>query len=566
MIQLSEVAQKIATLPYLQRVRAAEALHQQYGNVPAFDNGAGTAVEVPTFYEFVKAAWHVVEPAMAYIDSEHIHHICNHLEAVTYGLIKRLLINMPPGHAKSLLVSVLWPAWMWLVKPEWRVLTASYAMDLASRDSMRSRELIESDWYQTTYQPNWNLKNDQNQKQYFRNSASGERKAISIGGATTGFRGNGVIIDDPLNVMDAFSVPAREGANNWLDQAGASRLNDPATGFIVIVMQRIHHKDMSGHVLGKLKSNGSGSKWEHLCLPTRYESEHAYKTCIGCDWRTKEGELLFPALFTPEAVDDIEADMGPVTFVGQHQQKPSPATGNFFKEEMLVLASGERESDLRFWPREMFLNPVEVVEAYLSYDTATKSKTQNDYTAGSLVIGLKSGYVGLMPLVYKRMEIPDVTVDILLKWIEWRRFFGRKLRGVHIEEGAGTAPVQYLRQARVAMSGRNATPPLPGISEEDWARAMEVDPIIPLPYKTSLEQVARTLTMLPFVAGRNVRLIDTSISRDWLKDLCGFPVAPHDDATQSTFAGVTSFFERFDGKNNGTAVVTADLLNEVIGD
>src|SRR3954462_10814948 len=99
------------------------------------------------FREFVSLAWATVEPARPFLANWHIDAIADHLQAVADGQITRLVINIPPGHAKSLLVSVLWPAWMWIRDPKWRALFASYAPELAIRDSVRCRSLIESEWY-----------------------------------------------------------------------------------------------------------------------------------------------------------------------------------------------------------------------------------------------------------------------------------------------------------------------------------------------------------------------------------------------------------------------------------
>src|ERR1051325_1923232 len=113
-----------------------------------------------SFADFVRLGWPVIEPAYPYIHNWHIEAIAAHLEAVTRGQIRKLLINIPPGHAKSLLVSVLWPAWVWLqpdAKPQpdqprkgptWRAIFASYSGDLSLRDSIKCRMLIESQWYQ----------------------------------------------------------------------------------------------------------------------------------------------------------------------------------------------------------------------------------------------------------------------------------------------------------------------------------------------------------------------------------------------------------------------------------
>jgi hypothetical protein len=100
------------------------------------------------FHEFVQEAWKVVEPGTPFVDSWHIRAICDHLEAVTRGEIRRLVINIPPRCMKSRLVSVFWPAWVWIAWPESRWLYASYSHNLSMRDSLHCRDVIASPWYQ----------------------------------------------------------------------------------------------------------------------------------------------------------------------------------------------------------------------------------------------------------------------------------------------------------------------------------------------------------------------------------------------------------------------------------
>src|SRR5215469_12944033 len=77
--------------------------------------------------EFVRQAWPIVEPATPFVPGWHIDAIVEHLEAVTRGQIRNLLVNVPPRHMKSLLVSAFWPAWEWIRFPERRWLFSSYA-------------------------------------------------------------------------------------------------------------------------------------------------------------------------------------------------------------------------------------------------------------------------------------------------------------------------------------------------------------------------------------------------------------------------------------------------------
>ena len=121
---------------------------------------------------FAQHCWHIVEPATPYKHGWHIDAICEHLEAVTEGKIRNLVINMPPRHMKSMLVCVFWPCWVWATKPESRWLYSSYAQSLSIRDSLKCRRIIESRWYRENW-PHVKMNLDQNQKARFENSHTG---------------------------------------------------------------------------------------------------------------------------------------------------------------------------------------------------------------------------------------------------------------------------------------------------------------------------------------------------------------------------------------------------------
>jgi hypothetical protein len=220
--------------------------------------------------EFTKAAWPTIEPGVDFQNNWHIDAISDHLEAVVNGDIKRLIINVPPRHMKSISVAVAMPAWTWVSQPHKKFLYASYAASLSIRDSTKCRRLIDSPWYKAHFGDKFRLTDDQNQKQRFENDKTGYRIATSVGGALTGDGGDIICIDDPHNVVDSDSSKVREGVLEWWDQAMQTRLNDPRTGAFIIIMQRVHEQDLTGHVL----ANQLGDEWSHLCLPARYEIGH----------------------------------------------------------------------------------------------------------------------------------------------------------------------------------------------------------------------------------------------------------------------------------------------------
>jgi hypothetical protein len=274
--------------------------------------------------EFVRQAWHVVEPSTPFVPGWHIDAITDHLEAISRGHIRNLLINVPPRHMKSLLVSVFWPAWEWITWPERRWLCSSYASSLSIRDSLQCRRLIESPWYQARWGHIFSLTSDQNAKSRFDNNRSGYRLATSVGGSVTGEGGDRIVCDDPHKVDEVVSDSLRKAAIDWWDIAMSTRVNDPKTSAMIIVMQRCHQRDLSGHLLEK-------GNFEHLCLPAEYEGPSRMTSIGFSDPRTELGELLWPDRFGIKEIADLKISLGSYAAAGQLQQRPSPAGGGIFK-------------------------------------------------------------------------------------------------------------------------------------------------------------------------------------------------------------------------------------------
>lgn len=304
------------------------------------------AVQRLTLREFIRAGWPVCEPMTRYMHGWHIDAIGDHLEAVTRGEIRNLVINMPPRHMKSLSVSVFWPMWVWTFQPETRWLFASYAESLAIRDSLKCRRLIQSPWYQRQWGDVFELAGDQNMKSRFENSRTGYRLATGVGGAATGEGGDYVVCDDPHKTNEAESDAMRENVLIWWDETMTTRLNDQKTGRKVIVMQRLHEDDLSGHVL---KQGG----YELLCLPAEYEAQ-VYVTAIGWhDPRSQEEELLWPERFGRDEIDALKRALGPYGAAGQLQQRPVPRGGGMFKREWFKFVNSTRHDAqrVRYWDK-----------------------------------------------------------------------------------------------------------------------------------------------------------------------------------------------------------------------
>lgn len=285
-----------------------------------------------TLAGFVREAWHVLEPTQPYIHGWHIDAICSHLEAITrgtflsLGLSNRVLINIPPGTMKSLLVSVLWPAWEWgpMAMPGMRYLTTSYSENYVKRDSRRMRDLVQSDWYQALW-PEVALVRAGEAS--FSNTKTGFREGVPFK-SMTGGRGDRVIIDDPHSTETAESPAERATTTRIFRESVPSRVNDPERSAIVVIMQRLHEDDVSGQII-KLKLG-----YQHLMLPMKFEPERRCHTALGfTDPRSSEGDLLFPERFPPEVLERDQKALTEYAVAGQYQQRPVPREGGLFKRE-----------------------------------------------------------------------------------------------------------------------------------------------------------------------------------------------------------------------------------------
>lgn len=314
--------------------------------------------------EFARMAWPVLEPATPLKWGWALDAICEHLEAVSSGDIKRLLANVPPGSMKSLLTGVIFPAWEWgpLGKTSMRYLGTAHSLPLAIRDNMKCRRLIQSEWYQRLWPIE--LTSDQNAKTKFENANTGFREAMAFG-SMTGSRGDRVLIDDPHSVDDANSQAKLEADIVTFREALPTRINNDESA-IVIIMQRLNENDVSSVALDL--------GYDHLCIPMRFESDRRCITSIGwTDPRTAEGELMFPERFPEQQVTELEKTLGAYATAGQLQQRPAPRDGGLFK---------------RAWFPALTARPADIIRTVRAWDMAATKKTATtdpDWTAGVLM-------------------------------------------------------------------------------------------------------------------------------------------------------------------------------------
>jgi phage terminase large subunit-like protein len=322
-----------------------------------------------SLYAFTRQAWGQIDPA-PFRAGWPIEAVCEHLEAVAAGQIRRLIVNIPPRSGKSTLCSVCFPAWVWAQArntptsgPGVQFVYASYAEKLALRFSLRNRRLIQSQWYQARWGNRFRLLSDENTSHRFVNDKAGERLVTSISGTATGFGGNVFVIDDANAANEAFSEAAIQEVIDWWDQTASTRLNDLDLGAFVIIQQRLAENDLTGHVLEQAIGD-----WQLLMLPMHYDPDRVVTTSIGWkDPRTQEGELLWPERFPERAVQQLERTLGPFGAAGQLEQSPKPKGGGVVK-----YAWWNAWEEPQYPPMDFIL---------ASLDTAYTERTENDYSA-----------------------------------------------------------------------------------------------------------------------------------------------------------------------------------------
>lgn len=399
------------------------------------------------YHRFIRRAWPVLEPGVPFVDGMPIGALTDHVQALLEGTLgqRNLLINIPPRCMKSTSVSVALVPWAW-AHPEWahlKFLYTSYSGELSMRDSVKARRLIKSPWYQRKFGATFSLTGDQNVKGRFDNDHNGTRLATSVGGGGTGEGGDVIIADDPHNANEAESDVVRQGTVTWWRETMSTRGNNPDTVMRIVVMQRLHDKDLSGYVIAE-----EAQDYVHLCLPMRYEKKTiTMGTAIWTDPRTEDGELLWPERFSEKETTRLEKKLGEYGAAGQLQQRPAPRGGGLIKEAYFQL-----------WPHSKELPDFTYIVQ--SYDTAFTERTTGDPT-GCLTFGVFT-YKGVNNVMIldawdELLQYPALRKKVIA---DWKAVYGgvqdddlhpgRRADLVIVEnKGSGQSLLQDLRVAQV---------------------------------------------------------------------------------------------------------------------
>lgn len=448
-----------------------------------------------SFYEFVKEAFEVIHPGQIINDNWHIEYICNVLqsevERITAGLpkTKDLIINVPPRSLKSFVTTICFPAWTWTINPRLKFIGSSYSDTLAMEHNVLTRRIVESEWYQTLFDVK--IERDQNTKSKFENTEQGFRSCTSTGGTVTGTGADVIIVDDPINPRQAASEVARKNANDHFNQTLSTRLNNPETGIFIIIMQRLHEDDLTGH---ELKNNPDA--YFHICLDA--EASDNVKPSHLLE-KYNDG-LFFPGRFTRQVLEKFKLALGSYGYAGQFRQKPAPDEGGLIKKAWFKTI-GYTE----------FINLVGDTPINFFLDTAYTANQKNDPTALMPVCFFNNNlYILDSTTVWK--DLPD-----LLKFIPdyvLQHKYTTKSRILIEPKASGLSTIQSFKNTSF--------------------NVLQLDP-------PKDDKETRASNASPFIESGRCILVEGSWNDSFLHEIAVFPNGEHDDQLDNLVNAVTYY-------------------------
>ena len=321
------------------------------------------------FGVFLRQAFDTVCGGKEYLNNWHIEAIIYSLRMAIEGKCPRLIINLPPRHLKSFIVSVALPAFLLGRDPSVKIICVSYSDELAKTLARDFRRIIESLWYQKTFPAVKLVKLTETE---IITDQGGSRFATSVGGTLTGRGGDFIIIDDPIKAEDANSDRVRQGVNEWYATTLLSRLDDKRLSVLILVMQRVHANDLSGY----LEAGGGFVKLALAAIATSDEEIPVSEHEVYC---RREGEPLHAEREDEAVLEGVRNQMGEYNFWAQYQQRPQAPEGGMFKRE---------------WFQRVEQAPLRQVEGknYVSVDTAVSTSESADFTAVSIVYADYRGF------------------------------------------------------------------------------------------------------------------------------------------------------------------------------
>ena len=449
-----------------------------------------------SFYQFVLDAHKVLYPGDPLDENWHMKYICDELQKESFRIFqgrkkdRDIIINVPPRSLKSIICTICWPAWMWIHKPSIKFIGSSYSGDLSLKHNMLTKDIVTSSWYQENWGNSVKLSNSRNTQEYYETQARGYRTCTSTGGTVTGVGADVVVIDDPINPMRAESETERATANEFFDRTLSTRLNKPGFGLFVVIMQRLHTDDLTGHLMQK-----EPHRYHHICIPAE-QTKDVSPPELNVFYKD---ELFFKERFNREWLDDIKVKLGSYGYAGQMLQTP------FLEGSGMIQAKWFGRFIMSELPPETIWN--------FCIDTAYTKKTKNDPSA-ILCWAVHENYLYIRGFNRVYFEFPKLIKHIISYSKENGYSYGSR---IYIEpKASGISTIQQVKYETMLNVIQDEAP--------------------------TTDKVSRAADMSPAIEAGKVKLLNgASWIDDFLYELESFPQGKHDESIDLLSMAIRKF-------------------------
>lgn len=440
------------------------------------------------FYHFLLKSFSTINPNEDLTPNWHLELMCDALENVRKQKIKRLIINIPPRHLKSICTSVAFPAWILAQNPAQRIIVASYSMSLATKHSVDTRRIMESQWYGDLF-PDAKILNGDNTKTKFLTQSNGYRFATSVGGTLTGEGGDILIADDPHNPSRIYSKRERQKAIDWFCNTFSSRLNNKKKGSIVIVMQRLHEEDLTGY----LQEIGG---WDIISLPAIFEKKTTIQFHNKIYKEIKENELLHDVRESIVEIERVKKELGVYAFSSQYLQNPISKGGNLIKEEWLNIVD----------------MPIQKGLIFISIDCANCINETSDFTVIATFLTINEK-IFLIDMIRQKLEYPEIR-DVLKKNIKKHN----PVKVIIENKSSGISLIQELEK-------------------ENIRNIVKINP--------KNDKQSRAMLMVSVIEKQELNFVKEVFSAELKEELLQFPISKHDDQIDTISQFVNWYYQNY---------------------
>ncbi len=376
-----------------------------------------------SYYYFLKQAWKVIEPETYFVDNWHIKYLCDIIQKEVERIARNenktrdIIINIPPRSTKSYLVTIMLTPWIWCKYPHFKIINSSFSSDLSTKHCLDSRRLIDSEWYKGYWGHKFKLTTDMNTKSWYENSQGGMRKSTSTGAQVTGTGGDIIIVDDAQDPEKAESDAERATVKRHYGKTLYSRLNNQKVGLRIIIQQRLHEEDLTGHLMAN-----NPERYDFYCLPAEMTDDVSPP-------ELKENYLngLMDPIRLPQDVLEearLPTNLGAYGYSGQMLQRPSPPEGGIFKRYWWKFwkADNTKLEDIVYKNEkgdlikcETVIKPLEFDQVIDSWDTALEGELTSDDVVGGKW-AKKGAQKFLLAQMLGKMDFPTTKKNVKELW------------------------------------------------------------------------------------------------------------------------------------------------------